>query len=261
MNTDLKQNEICLTSSPSQFFTGGLIGTEKQVASPVGPSLEQMLDEIGPLPKTSLFFGQAQDRLPVLLDLADPRPGAILIAGDPGAGKTHLLRTIARFLVYRHPPQTTQYGVITSCPQEWNNLADVPHCVGIFPVQARSAVEFIRALALWTRMTRMHRQSVLLMIDGLDQFADLNSSAGHDLETLLVHGPANQIWPIATIDPIRSGFAGGWLKYFQTHISGYTTTAGVLDDEPLADCEALSKGTEFRLQARSGRIKFSIPGD
>ena len=257
MNTDLKQNEICLTSSPSPVFRGGLTGTEKQV----GPSLEQMLDEIGPLPKTSLFFGQAEDQLPVLLDLSNPQPGPILIAGDPGAGKTRLLQVMARFIVYRHPPQTTQFGVITSCPQEWNDLADLPHCVGIFPVQARSAVEFIRALALWTRMTRMHRQSVLLMIDGLDQFANLNSSVGHDLETILVHGPANQIWPIATLDPSRSGCGENWLKHFRTRVSGYTASASLPDDQPLADLEALSKGTEFSLKARFRRIKFRIPGD
>src|SRR5690242_18759127 len=138
MNTALKQNEICLTSSPSQFFTGGLFTSEKKVSLRAGLSLEQMLDEIGPLPKTSLFLGQAEDRLPVLLDLSDPRPGPILISGDTGAGKTRLLRTIARFLVYRHTPQATQYGVITSCPQEWHDLTNIPHCVGIFAAQGRS---------------------------------------------------------------------------------------------------------------------------
>jgi hypothetical protein len=255
MNTSLNQNEICLTSSPSQFFTGGLVTSEKQVSFGAVPSLEQMLDEIGPLPKTSLFLGQAQDRLPVLLDLSDPRPGPILISGDTGAGKTRLLRTIARFLVYRHAPETTQYGVITSCPQEWNDLADIPQCVGIFPVQARSAGEFIRALALWTRMRRLHRQPVLLLVDGLEEFAELSSTARQDTETILVDGPANQIWPIVTIDPGRPASGGNWLKHFRTRVSGYTASAG------LADLEALSRGMEFSLQARSGRIKFSLPGD
>jgi hypothetical protein len=261
MNTDLKQNEICLTSSPSQFLTGGLATSENQVSFRAGPSLEQMLDEIGPLPKTSLFLGQAEDRLPVLLDLSDPRPGPILISGHTGAGKTRLLRTIARFLVYRHTPQMTQYGVITSCSQEWSDLAEAPHCVGIFPAQEKSAAEFVRALALWTRIRRMYRQPVLLLIDGLDEFEELNSAVGQDLETVLVDGPANQIWPIATIDPSRPGSSGNWLKHFRTRVFGYTASASLPGDPPDADLEALSRGTEFSLQARSGRIKFSIPGD
>ena len=86
-------------------------------------------------------------------------------------------------------------------------------------------------------------------------------SVGHDLKTILVHGPANQIWPIATLDPGRAGSGGTWLKHFGTRVFGYTASASLPDDQPLADLQALSRGTEFRLQARSGRTKFSIPGD
>jgi hypothetical protein len=58
---------------------------------PAAPSLTDSLSELGPLPKEALLLGLAPDGLPVLLNLHDPSPGPLLIAADPGAGKTALL--------------------------------------------------------------------------------------------------------------------------------------------------------------------------
>lgn len=52
------------------------------------PSLNAVLDEIGLMPHEALFMGVASDGLPVLLNLQDPSPGPILVAGDSGVGKT-----------------------------------------------------------------------------------------------------------------------------------------------------------------------------
>ena len=260
MNTDLKQNGICLTSS--SVLTGGLTETERKVSFAAAPSLEEMLDRIGPLPKKSLFFGQAEDALPVLLDLSNPRPGSILVTGDRGAGKTRLLQVIARFAISTHLSQEIQYGVITSRPREWKDLANTPHCVGIFPMEAKSTVEFLHALALWTCMEKTQRQYVLLMIDGLDALTGLNPSICQEIHTLLAQGPANQTWPIATINPSRAGFAGDWLQHFHTRVFGSTGSGHAWEDagDGPAELESLSKGMEFSVKKSPGWIKFRIPG-
>jgi len=65
-------------------------------------------------PRDAALFGIATDGLPLYLHLGDPRPGPILIAGNP----TPLLRCIAR--------TTTQAGaitqVITIFPELWADL-------------------------------------------------------------------------------------------------------------------------------------------
>src|SRR5512135_2671441 len=66
------------------------------------PGLKETLRDLGPLPRAALFLGVADDRLPVLLNLADPVPGPVLVAGDSGSGKTHLLRLVAEAIGLMH---------------------------------------------------------------------------------------------------------------------------------------------------------------
>ncbi len=54
------------------------------------PSLRTVLKGLSPLPRAALFLGIADDRLPVLLNLADPVPGPVLVAGDSGEWKDSL---------------------------------------------------------------------------------------------------------------------------------------------------------------------------
>ncbi len=67
--------------SPSEEDETGAINPEAL------PDLQAMLLLAGPLPPYSLILGACDDGLPFLLDLANPAPGALMIAADAGAGK------------------------------------------------------------------------------------------------------------------------------------------------------------------------------
>ena len=257
MNTD----KICLPSS-TRWLTRDLMEPETmQDVDSLVPSLEEVLDQLGPLPKKFLFFGQADDELPVLLDLLNPLPGPVLIAGDAGAGKTNLLRMIARFVVSTHDPEEIQYGVITASPQEWDDLREAPHCVGIFEMETKGALDFMRALAIWLRCQTIHRQAVLLMIDGLETFVFQEESVHAELHEILSHGPARQIWPLATIHPGQCRDAHVWLKYFHTRVLGWTRHRDFIEDvdDHSMRFETLSKGREFARKENSQWIRFRLP--
>src|SRR5690242_636024 len=223
LNTEWKQNKIYLPSSSALSFSTYPVENEglRDVIS-VTPSLEEVLYRVGPLPKKALFLGQAEDELPMLLDLSNPRPGPLLIAGDAGAGKTNLLRLMTRFIVSTHGPAEIQYGVITARPQEWEDLMGFPHCVGIFSMSEQDSIDFIHALTMWMARNRMSRQAFLFIIDGLDQLA-FQEAVNEDICKLVAEGPACQIWPIVTMEPCNSSNTRLWVKYFHTRLLGWKT--------------------------------------
>ena len=57
-----------------------------QPAGVAALALRDVLAEMDSIPSEAILLGVASDGLPVLLNLYDPQPGPMLIAGDPGSG-------------------------------------------------------------------------------------------------------------------------------------------------------------------------------
>ncbi len=225
------------------------------------PPLQDVLKEIGPLPEEALFFGLADDDLPVLLNMWDPTPGPILVAADSETGKTDFLKNIARYVISTHASSEIQYGVITNRLHEWDGCAEYPHCVGIFSMVQESAADFIQALAIWVEMNKISQQSVLLLIDGLADFVNFNNNMTENLQKIFLYGPAKKVWPVVTINLEDFQNIDGWLRFFQTRVFGYTKHARTIHQSghPNTGFEILCKGIEFSLIEDSHWIKFRIP--
>src|SRR3990172_11266472 len=131
---------------------------------PAAPSLSRVLAEMGPLPREALFLGVASDGLPVLLNLHDPHPGPLLIAGDAGSGKTVFLQTIAHAVAETHSSDDVQIGVLTGHPDEWENVEATSQCLGIFPIHHESGQHFMSSLASWAHTNKPAHHSLLFLI-------------------------------------------------------------------------------------------------
>jgi len=229
--------------------------------TPAQPSLNEVLADHGPMPPEALFLGVAADDLPVLLNLHDPVPGPILIAADPGSGKTCMLQTIALAAGKMHQPENLQFGVLTNHPDEWNGLEQIPNNVGVFPLSNKTAEDFILSLASWAHDNKTSRQSVLLLLDDLEAASNLDFDPRQNLRWLLLRGPARRVWPIITLNPNRMENILPWLDAFHTRVFGTMQDPRHISqlDAASAELESLDSGPHFTLREGDHWLRFWLP--
>ncbi len=230
--------------------------------TPAPPSLAVSLSELGPLPREALLLGLAPDGLPVLLNLHDPHPGPLLVAADPGTGKTSLLQMIAQAAAEMHEVGDVQFGVITNYPDEWEHLAGVEHCVGIFPTYHDSAIDFLSSLSGWAHANKGSQQSILLLVDDLESMEHIDFDARQTLRWLLLRGPARRVWPVISMNAERTTQVDTWLEAFRTRIFGKVQDdrmAESLTGIPNATLKHLQSGLQFALREGNDWLKFWIP--
>ena len=238
------------------------IATAQAKPVPAAPSLADSISELGPLPREALLLGLASDGLPVLLNLHDPHPGPLLIAADPGVGKTNLLQMTAQAASEMHTPSDVQFGVITNYPDEWGHLKDREHCVGIFPTYHDSTVDYLSSLSGWAHANKVGQQSILLLVDDLESMNDLVFDARQTLRWLLLRGPSRRVWPLITMNAQRVSQVADWLEAFRTRFFGQ------IRDDHVADkltgilgssLRHLQAGLQFALREDDEWLKFWIP--
>jgi len=221
-----------------------------------------LLDEITDASSgATLPLGLSDDGLPVRLDLYDPAPGPLLVAGDGGSGKTGYLKFLAQ-ASNRQDPGEIEFGVITPFPEEWAAEESLPNGLGIWPAYHPAASDFLAQLVCWTEALPKSRQVVLLLVDGLDLLSTGDFLIQKDLRWLLMHGPARQIWPVVTVNPGRLQNLKGWMDYFKTRILGQVrreqTAQELLVDTDI-NLGTLKAGMQFGLSSPDGWKKFWLP--
>lgn len=226
---------------------------------PAVPTLSDVLAKIGSIPAEALFLGIASDGLPVLLNLHDANPGPMLISGDPGAGKTTFLQTIAQALTQTHRAADVRFGVITNYPDEWQGFQATPHRIGVFPVGHSSAGEFIESLAAWAHSKKPAEQCNILLVDDLESVATLDPSSLQNFRWLLLRGPARRVWPIVTLSAPRYGQVISWLSNFRARIFGRVANPQVAEalGAVHASLDQLEPGVFFSMREKDPRSRLA----
>jgi hypothetical protein len=182
--------------------------------------LSAVIDEYAVFPPEALFMGLAEDGLPLLLNLHDPVPGALLLIGEDDCDKTGFLRMIAHAIGLMHPPADVQFGVLTRNPEEWEGTKKIANNVGIFPVYDTYADNFILAMASWANGRSNAKQSVVLLLDGLENIGAFDFETRQNLRWLFLKGASRRVWTIASIDRDKVPSQEAWVDAFPTHIYG-----------------------------------------
>lgn len=248
------------TGTPAQDVPVPAPTAEEEIAAPeaagaaeaTANTLQELLTLAGPLEPGSLVLGACEDGMPLTLELDNPAPGAILIGGDPGSGKTRLLRAILASAALANSPEEVNYCIIASRPEEYADL-DNDHCQVIFPAGDPGIPELIEELALEAEARRAARSqgpAILLVIDDLPALLQgLDRQGFSRLYWLVRHGPRSRIWPLASLSSMAAGEMDlRLISVFRSRLTSFTANsqaAVLLTGQPDSPANQLTPGDMF----------------
>lgn len=225
------------------------------------PTLENVLAKFLPLPADGLFLGVASDGLPVLLNLSDPRPGALLILGDKQTGKTDFLQVVARAASMAHPARVLRFVVITPQLQEWEGWNDIPHALGLWAPDEPGLKDVLNDLSTQAQQKKSPA-TILLLVDDLQCLEDADQEIRENLRRLLTIGAAGRVWTIATLNADLASRLPLWVRDFGTRIYGRVSDLDLADrlaTMPGANLRTLLSGAQFCIREKSHWLRFWLP--
>jgi hypothetical protein len=231
------------------------------------PDLKTMLALAGPLPPYSLILGTCEDGLPFLLDLANPAPGALLVAADAGAGKTRLLRAILASATALNGPEEVLISLFTRNPEAFSEFSKAPNCQEILGPGEEAAVPvLIRSLAdsvEQRRRSSLRGPALILAIDDLASFNhELDDEATAQFHSILVHGPRTRVWTLASLASEDAGQVDErLLAAFRTRLIGKISDpnlAQFLANDATSKADELAGGYQFCVPFGEEWIRFWV---
>lgn len=199
----------------------------------VGPqTLEEILEDFPYLPPQSSLLGLGLDGGPIFLDLLNPAPQALLIAGQSGCGKTALLKSMLRSAMLMNNSHEVQAVILAKNPADWMDVtAQFPkdYFLAIESVYDRKAGDLVMDMAARAEQRQFGRElgaPIMLIVESLLDIFKQDYDATLNFEWLLSNGAQSQVWPIASVESQHATLLSEWIHRFRTRILGSTPDIG-----------------------------------
>jgi hypothetical protein len=242
--------------------------TESQYSAETPPNLEGIIADIGPLPPCSIVIGGCDDLSHLFMDLTDPAPGSILIAGDDRSGRSRLLTSILYSSVILNSPRRVRYALIAPDLTSLEYLTERPHCYKAHAKDTGEAIDLIFELAEIADYRRNNQQMGSVILLAIDDLAGLLSIMEDEmveqLRWLVKVGPEVQIWTIATLNSQDvPSVDPDFLNQFGTRLIGSVDSTEIisyLSGSESPKPENVIPGAQFNVQFNEDWVRFWIPG-
>lgn len=215
-------------------------------------SLQGLLEAIGPVEPLSILLGASEDGLPLTLNLTNPTPGALLIAGDAESGKTRFIRSVLYSAAMINPAEQVVFHIIAANLNEYTDLAELDNCLNLFSHTDLATTPLLEELFAESEKRRLKpaKPVILLIIEDIPRLMQsLNSELTAQLYRLIKHGPRLGIWVIASVssEDVEHAYPA-LLEAFRTHLIGYISDpvlAGYLARDENCPAGQLEKGSQL----------------
>jgi hypothetical protein len=168
------------------------------------PTLEEVLEELHPLPAYSLLMGICEDGMPLILDLTDPTCGSILIADDNESTNFQLLYSLLTSAYQINTPEEVNLHLISPRADDLVELHKQPSFkISFDPTRPECEIVVEEMVNLiHQRQGTLELQPIhILAIDGLDLLLqNLSPEAQRWFYWLQENGPEAGLWTIASME-------------------------------------------------------------
>jgi hypothetical protein len=192
------------------------------------------------IPPVTAVLGLDLEGVPLLVQL--PKVGPLLVAGETGAGKTSLVRTIVASLAMHNPSRSLQLALVG---EELMPFADLPHLVVPMSAEPSTTILEVTAITAMRDAARHAESHLVLMIDDLDRLQAREQAV---LKTVLRHGLPACVHLVATVGDLSAMRVDA--SQFPVQLLGRGTEPAT--EKPLfgrGDFFVVAKGQVGRMQA------------
>jgi hypothetical protein len=222
---------------------------------------------LGPLPPLSLAFGMGLNRLPLLLSLASPTAGAILVISDSRSDVDDLLRTVVLSACQLNPPEQVQVDLVGDpCLAAWRDGSLRARLRACQPYN-QAAIERVQEWSRLARRAELGRADTparLLVIDPLAELvSQLDFAERLELHWLMQYGPSLRVRPVAALSYAQAmSLDPDLLRSFRTLVLGkiHTPSAEIPTlPAPLGELADESAAHDFVIHLRGEWTPFRVP--
>lgn len=231
-------------------------------------SIMYLLKQYRNIPDRTAILGVCDDGLPVLLDLADPTPGSLVIASAELTGVKQLLDLALITTLSRSTRQDVEVLIVTRAPEEWEVFRQYPggHQVDILPVYERRSGSAILNLCkdLDQRMNGRSDDIIkLFILDDLNQINHIGFDVRINFQWLVKEGPGFGIWTMAGVAEENVQRSDRYLSSFQTRILGRfedSFQAGWFANARPPETSSFHPTQQFTTRIKRNWMNFWLPG-